>query len=287
MARSPAFKQIIRKGTAKDDILVSGEGAYRLVGSSGNDRLVADWDDIANTPTGVLIYDGGPGTDTLDFSQLDRAIGIDLYFGPYIYRSFDRTLFGEFEVFYNPDPGDRLSGAVSGIENVIGTDFSDYLVGSSGNNAINGRDGDDYISSQRGTDVVVGGDGDDLIILGSHSSTVTGDDDQDMNAIGNDIFQTIGNDAGVYSVHRITDFDLRESESDLQYDRLFYHDYQTITWSQNAAGELVANRWVQGEKIGEIVFSGLGADDLDMVEVWAVDYSSSTPVATQVFPEWG
>lgn len=268
------FRQTVVRGTSGDDTLEGGAGPNRLVGSSGNDRLIAAWDDLMSTPSGTLVYDGGTGVDTLDFSRLDRAIGVDLYFGPYVYLNYQRDVWGN-SVHFNPNNGDRLTGAVSGIENLIGSEFSDYLQGSSGNNTIQGRGGDDYISSQRGTDIVIGGAGNDYIVIGSHRSTVTGDDDADLFTVGNDIFTVIGHDAGIFASARITDFDLRADDSDQQYDQFHFSNYQQITFGSNDAGELVAYRWSQGSLIGEVIFSGLKLADAHMVPVFSFDYSTS------------
>lgn len=280
-----SFRQNFVKGTAQDDVLEGGLGPDRLVGGAGNDRLIAAWDDMVGTPTGVRIYDGGQGTDWLDFSKLDRPIGVDLYFGPYLYLNYQRELYGD-RPHYNPTPDDRLAGAISGIENLIGTEFSDYLQGSSGNNIIYGRGGNDYIASQRGTDVVVGGAGDDFIFLGSYFGTFTGDDDNDPTAVGNDIFYIGGYDVGIYATHRITDFDLKADEFDLSFDKFYFTSYQQITWGSNAAGELVAFRWAQGQVIGEVIFSGLTAEQAHMVPVYQLDYSVSDPVPVPYTPDF-
>jgi Ca2+-binding RTX toxin-like protein len=276
------FKQNIIKGTAKDDTLEGGPGADRLVGSSGNDRLIAHSDDYASAPSGVLIYDGGPGKDTLDFSQSDRAVGVDLYIGSAIYRDVVASSDGNFTYYAT---GSRLVDAISGIENLTGSNFADFLHGDDGNNIIRGGGGDDRLQAGRGTDTLVGGDGNDFLYFGSAFGSITGDDDTNPAATGNDVFHVGGNDAGIYSIYRITDFDVRTDATDTSFDKVYFSSYQELTWGQSASGELVAFRWAQGQKIGEVIFSGLTLADAGLVPVYEVDYSTPLPVVAPYSPD--
>lgn len=270
MARqSNAFKQTVVKGTNKNDILLGGSGADRLVGGGGDDILIAAWNDIASTPSGYLIYDGGIGVDTLDFSNLARpdgeGIAVDLNRG-YIYRQQDENYFGEL---HDPQLADRLSGAVSGIENLVGTDSDDYFSGGYGDNVFDGRGGDDVLKGTMGSDTLIGGAGDDHIYLGQQTGTNTGDGG---GAVGNDTFYAMGNMAGVYSVNHITDFDLRDDADDTQFDKLYLGDDYVLDWGEEN-GTLVAYQSLKGggEPVGKIVFDGLTMAELDSISVYSVD----------------
>jgi Ca2+-binding RTX toxin-like protein len=278
-----AFKQNIIKGTAKADVLEGGLGADRLVGSSGNDRLIAHSDDYSSAPSGVLIYDGGPGNDTLDFSASDRAVGVDLSIGSAVYRDVVASSDGNFT---NYATGGRLVDAVSGIENLTGSNYADFLHGDGGNNIIRGGGGDDRLHTGRGIDTLIGGHGNDFLYFGSAFGSITGDDDANPAAAGSDVFHVGGNDAGIYSIYRITDFDVRTDAADTSFDKIYFSSYQELTWGQSASGELVAYRWAQGQKIGEVIFSGLTLADAALVPVYEVDYSTSTPVVTPYSPDF-
>ena len=67
-----------------------------------------------------------------------------------------------------------------GIEELIfGTDGSNFLRGSSANEAIFSMDGNDYINASRGDDYVDGGDGRDSISGGSGNDILLGGDGND------------------------------------------------------------------------------------------------------------
>lgn len=270
MARqSNAFKQTVIKGTNKNDILLGGSGADRLVGGGGDDTLVAAWNDIASTPSGYLIFDGGIGVDTLDFSSLARpdgeGIAVDLGRG-YIYRQQDENYFGNL---HDPQLADRLSGAVSSVENLIGTNSDDYFIGSVGDNAFDGRGGDDGLTAGLGKNTLVGGAGDDHIYLSPQNGTNTGDGGS---AVGNDTFYALGNMAGVYSVNQITDFDLRDDADDTQFDKLYVSDNYVLDWGEEN-GTLVAYQTMKngGEPVGKILFDGLTIAEIDSIAVYSVD----------------
>lgn len=266
---SSGFKQTTIKGTNKSDILVGGVGADRLIGGGGNDKLIAEWNDIENTPSGYLIYDGGIGVDTLDFSNLSRpdgeGIAVDLNSG-HIYREQTDTYLGDL---YDPQLTDRLSGAVSGVENLIGTDSDDYFVGGYGDNVFDGRGGHDYLTGRMGTNTLIGGAGDDHLFLSQQVGMNTGDGG---GTVGNDIFYAFGSMAGVYSVNHITDFDLRDDASDTQFDKLFVNEQYVLDWAEED-GTLVAYQTMRngGDPVGKIVFDGLTMAELDSIAVYSVD----------------
>jgi Ca2+-binding RTX toxin-like protein len=124
-------------GDAGDDYLVGGDGNDTVDGGSGNDRLMAG--------NGNDIFIGGTGSDTLDYSTMTTSGGItvDLTSG------------------YN-NAGDTISG----IENLVGTAFSDILNGDANNNTLTGGSGGDWLFGQAGNDIIDGGAGDDNLMGG-------------------------------------------------------------------------------------------------------------------------
>ena len=138
-------------GSASDDNLLGGAGDDHLDGASGNDflsggpggdRLVASADPD--------MIDGGTGDDTVDFSGSTAGVRVDL------------------GVALNAVPG--LGGyaqgdLISGVENVVGSDFADTLVGDAGDNRLEGGAGDDVLEGGGGADTVVGGGGSDTFVF--------------------------------------------------------------------------------------------------------------------------
>jgi Ca2+-binding RTX toxin-like protein len=140
-------------GDARDNVLTGLGGNDLLKGGGGNDTLYGDdGNDTLKGGGGANVLNGGSGNDTADFSEADTAYAISLASG-----RTSRT--------YNPYPNDIPDWAVtdrlSGIENVVGTNFADFIIGDSGNNVLQGRGGDDEIDGGGGADTMYGGIGSD------------------------------------------------------------------------------------------------------------------------------
>ena len=125
-------------------ILVNGADSGTLDGlysfTSFENLLTGNGDDtIAFSGDGSLSgsLDGGSDTDTLDFSNYNSGVTVNL----------------------NSGTADVLGGTLSGIENLIGSDFADDLTGGSGANRIEGRAGDDSLSGLGGDDIYIFRDG--------------------------------------------------------------------------------------------------------------------------------
>ena len=87
---------------------------------------------------------GGGGTDVVDYSAAAEGVEVNLAAG--------RGMFGLAE-------GDSYAD----VEDVIGSDFNDRLIGQGSANTLTGGEGDDDLYGARGDDVLVGGAGDDTL----------------------------------------------------------------------------------------------------------------------------
>ena len=96
---------------------------------------------------------GGSGTDTVSYADQWGSVYIDLLNG-----------LG----YGNAAQGDTYVG----IENVIGTLFTDILVGDLGVNRLDGADGDDTLVGGGGADHLVGGTGNDTASYGDHYGSI-------------------------------------------------------------------------------------------------------------------
>ena len=130
-------------GGADDDELSGGDGDDRLIGGAGADRL-----------------EGGAGVDTADYSGSDGGVSVDLAAGS--------GASGAAE-------GDTLTG----VENLIGTAFSDQLYGDDGSNRLDGGEADDILAGQAGADTLQGGRGADLLDGGEGDDELNGEDGED------------------------------------------------------------------------------------------------------------
>jgi hypothetical protein len=126
-------------GNSGADTLTPGGTTNLASGGGGDDTFVM-------IPGVKSIVRGGPGSDTLDFSQYGHGVAVNLA---------------------------RLSRRAS-LENVIGTPFDDKLVGAGGPNLLSGGDGDDTLFGGRGDDTLLGGTGDDLLSGGPGADTLDG-----------------------------------------------------------------------------------------------------------------
>jgi Ca2+-binding RTX toxin-like protein len=149
-----------------NDSLTGGGGADKLLGGAGNDHLVGTMDDS---------FDGGRGVDTLDLSGSPTAIGVDL--------SGLGAFFPDVSVTMAPngflvaEPGSELSGVAKSLENVIGSDFNDFIFSNNLENFLRGGAGDDYISASRPdgvADKLFGDDGNDELFSGGGNDELTG-----------------------------------------------------------------------------------------------------------------
>lgn len=119
-------------GTADDDLLLGGDGNDLLHQSEGTDR-----------------FDGGTGTDTFSVAGQSGDWVLSLSEG------------------FATTPDTPVREALIGLENLIGSDGNDTLVGDGGANLLDAGAGNDVISSSGGADTIRGGAGTDTYLVQS------------------------------------------------------------------------------------------------------------------------
>jgi Ca2+-binding RTX toxin-like protein len=162
-------------GGAGNDLLAGGLGADQLNGNENSDLVRGDGtiDTIEDT--------GTTGSDTLSFAtavtpgftgELPLAItgfpgegderGVSVRIDSFAACTNEQ---GSFQACNNSarfgGGNDEIS--VSGFENVIGSPFADFIVGSNGSNRIDGGGGTDVVLANGGDDIVYGGADSDYI----------------------------------------------------------------------------------------------------------------------------
>jgi Ca2+-binding RTX toxin-like protein len=204
--------------------VTAGATKITLNGGDGNDLISTD---SPHTTGGVpVFYDGGRGSDTIDFSNSTEAVAVHLYQStrggsqPYIATGFTMVSYAQQSPdYYDPnDPqqyADTSTGTVTNnllnFENIIGSSFDDYLnLGSSGG-TIDGGAGNDYIQGWSGPDVLIGGSGNDFLFGKAANDTMTG-------GTGADKFQVLTYNG----LDVITDFNPAE-------------DHLYVGWQQNVS----------------------------------------------------
>ena len=135
---------VLIAGSAGNDIFGGGDGADFLLGNAG--------DDIVRGSHGADIIDAGTGVDVLNYGDLDTSVDIDL--------SASAAM---------------VSGAqqsISGVEDIVGSAYSDQITGDKAANRIYGGAGDDIIDGLGGVDELNGERGNDIYAVEDASATV-------------------------------------------------------------------------------------------------------------------
>ncbi len=155
-----------------NDLIIAAHGDDEIFGGSGNDRVKSFY--------GHNDVDGGTGEDTLDYTwfgdyttlNITSGVSVNLTTGNAVARN----------------SGVRFSDSISSIENVVGTDFNDRLVGDSKANDLFGGYGSDYLAGSSGADYLVGGAGNDSIYGSTGSDWLYGNSGNDylVGSSGND-----------------------------------------------------------------------------------------------------
>jgi Ca2+-binding RTX toxin-like protein len=140
-------------GRAGSDDMDGGDGNDSFIGSIGSDSATggsgADYMALAR---GDDSYTGGPDVDTLDFSTSPNAVDVNLITGL--------------------ATGDG-SDTVAEVENVIGTNRPDEILGDGADNRLVGLDGLDRLLAGDGDDFIQGGNGQDALDGSAGSDTVS------------------------------------------------------------------------------------------------------------------
>lgn len=138
-------------GLGGDDTLHGGPGNDRLLGGPGNDLLLGS--------AGNDVLDGGEGRDTVSFIKAPRGIRADLAAGTAVGWGNDR---------------------LERVENLVGSDYDDVLLGDGGPNRLEGRGGSDILRGRAGSDVLRGGPGADFLHGGPGADTLNGGPGDDI-----------------------------------------------------------------------------------------------------------
>jgi Ca2+-binding RTX toxin-like protein len=195
-------------GTDGDDVIVGNDSNNRLRGGLGADVISGgDGNDTIEGDFGADTLSGGDGIDTLIFRNSANPIVVDLENGT-----------------ANNFMGDLLADgndSLSGFENVVGTDYTDNLGGSSEANVIVGGGGADQMFGRAGDDSFGVGGGNDTVFGGSDFDTIYIDGDstdytveQDI-AFGRFIITKLTGNQEVYEINNVEHVVFAETEFDL------------------------------------------------------------------------
>jgi Ca2+-binding RTX toxin-like protein len=162
-----AFNDTLRGGAAANRLL-GGAGKDQLEGRAGNDTLFGGvGDDVLAGGAGNDILNGGEGSDWVNYVDQTAGIRADL-------------------VDWTRSRGAAALDRLTGIENLAGTAYADFLYGDAGANRLNGGAGNDRLEGRAGADALDGGNGTDTLAGGDGDDTLSGGDGNDLALGGND-----------------------------------------------------------------------------------------------------
>jgi Ca2+-binding RTX toxin-like protein len=156
-------------GGKGDDVMSGGEGNDKLTGDTGNDAMYGDaGNDSLTGGKGDDHIDGGKGDDILDGGSGDDTIA-DVYGNNTVKggSGFDTLDFSEAQSGVSVDlskkmaQGKGFATSFEGIEAVAGSAFGDKLRGGKNADTLDGNAGDDWLRGLGGADEMTGGEGRD------------------------------------------------------------------------------------------------------------------------------
>ena len=137
-------------GSTSGDTLIGNEGVNVLTGLGGDDYLTGG--------AGADILDGGSGVDMVSYTASSTSVLVDLANGRGYGGDAEGDIFYSIENAIGSNFGDSLVGDTN--DNLlIGLDGIDNLLGDAGNDSLDGGAGNDYLEGGQGADQLVGGEG--------------------------------------------------------------------------------------------------------------------------------
>lgn len=184
-------------GTTRADSLTGGAGPDVLIGKRGDDTLIGgSGDDFLKGGDGDDSIDGAFGTDTVSYQGARAAIEVyldtglsDGAHGRDTLISIENVIGSENDdVLVGNDEANLLEG-LRGNDTLRGNGGNDTLEGKLGRDFMDGGDGDDSLLGGDGDDELHGGAGDDYLFGGNENDTLRGDDGRDLldGGHGNDL----------------------------------------------------------------------------------------------------
>jgi Ca2+-binding RTX toxin-like protein len=261
----------VLSGYGGNDELTAGAGNDIVDGGSGDDLIVG------GSGAGDDTYIGGLGVDTIRYTSATAGITVNLSTG-----------------VANSITGGDAAGigtdTLSGIENVIGSNFGDIIVGSNDSNLLDGRDGNDTLSGYGGSNIFIGGRGNDTITGGSRADVAV--------YSGNRADYTITTVAGVTTVRdnragsidgtdtlrgmnilRFADIQLFQSSAANRVILAGQAQTFNVANSEVVQGTNAAERFIISAKTSALVFAG----DNDIVDLsGAINSYSFAKTGTQL-----
>ncbi|MGC4175424.1 calcium-binding protein [Demequina sp.] len=133
-------------GLGGNDKIIGGAGADQMFGGDGNDSIdasepLSSWK-VGGSVYGNDIVNGGDGTDTVSYARQGQDDG----YGTGVIVDLSTTSM--------QNTGNAGRDTISGVENLIGSQWGDTLKGTTGNNTFRGLGGTNNINGNGGSDTI-------------------------------------------------------------------------------------------------------------------------------------
>ena len=236
----------------KGNDTLEGRGGYdTLRGFEGSDTYVFAGSNLGTDTILEYTHDlaaSSFGTDTLDFSQFDSAVNLDLNL------TSDQTVSANNLILdgYYGSSNFRL------IENVIGSRFGDTIRGNALANKLQGRNGNDTLEGRGGDDELFGGADNDSYIFGNGKLDHDTIHESSYLLVGTDTLYFSGFDAAMK-------LDLRVTTT-----QTVAQDYLKLTLDNGAGGVAsienvfgsLFDDTIYGNNLGNWIGGGVGNDTI-------------------------
>ncbi|MGD1704988.1 hypothetical protein [Dapis sp. BLCC M229] len=162
-------------GGLGNDIVAGGTDNDTVSGGEGDDQLLGEaGDDFFETEAGNDNIDGGDDTDLIDYQEATQAVVVNLDDSKDYQNSGG---IGDLEDSFQIDAAtakDGLGGEdqIFNVENVIGSEFDDVIIGNASDNEITALNGNDLVIGNAGNDTVDGGNGGNVVSYRRDPSSV-------------------------------------------------------------------------------------------------------------------
>ena len=256
--------QITGLNTQALETLVGGAGSDYILGQAGLlDTLNGNGgNDYLEGGAGIDAINGGAGIDTAGYANASTGVSVLM------------TVGGAGAA----TGGDGLADTLTGIENVVGSNFNDTIRGDNLANVLAGLDGVDNIHGQAGNDTLIGGAGNDLLYGDA------GDDILRGGAGADQLFGGDGTDTADYSTSTggiFVEMGISNSGGDAQGDILtniqnitggsgndhIIGDSQSNVLRGGAGNDILVGRSDEFASGGnDLIIGGAGADGIDVGE---------------------
>ena len=254
-------------GGSNDDHLFGGADNDTIYGGSGADLIYGD--------AGSDTYDGEVGTDTVDYSSAASSVRVNISQSTANYSSPTEVIPPEsFILAIGGHDGDAEGDSYTSIEQIVGSEFGDVIVGSDiildgqsnvihdGKNELVGLGGNDIIIGGEGADNLYGGAGDDYLDGQAGNDILDGwtGDDKLIGGFNDDTylaFRISGNDT-VYN----SDFDSQDDK--VTFRAFTFEDYL----NQLSAAEKSAKTELELRAQFTALYSAADLEEIHHTDLW-------------------